>query len=134
MLALDGPVPPGVNATTLGGDFALAGFASEVYRQTTEDLIRCLENSFWHFGGVPKVLVPDNLKAGVQIPDWFDPELPKLRAFAQHYHLAILPVDSLPCKPCPAPVICLNSFFVDNQLSTFTINIWRVARRTNWDE
>jgi hypothetical protein len=37
-------------------------------------------------------VVLDNLKAGVEQPDWFDPELnPKLRAFAAYYGLAILP-------------------------------------------
>ena len=34
----------------------------------------------------------DNLKAGVETPDWYDPDLnPKLRAFAEHYGVAILP-------------------------------------------
>jgi hypothetical protein len=36
--------------------------------------------------------VLDNLKASVRTPDWFDPVLnPKLRSFADHYGLAILP-------------------------------------------
>jgi transposase/transposase-like protein len=68
------------------------GYSEAVYRQTTEEFIRCLENAFGHFGGVPQTLVPDNLKAGVLTPDWFDPVLnPKLRSFAEHYGLAILP-------------------------------------------
>jgi hypothetical protein len=63
-----------------------------VYRQTTDEFIRCLEDAFCHFGGVPKTLVLDNLKAGVTKPDWFDAELnPKLRSFAEHYGLALLP-------------------------------------------
>lgn len=68
------------------------GYSEAVYRQTTEEFLRCLENALHHFGGVPKTLVLDNLKAGVEQPDWFDPELnPKLRSFAEHYGLAILP-------------------------------------------
>jgi len=68
------------------------GYSEAVYRQTTEEFIRCLENAFHHFGGLPQALVLDNLKAGVETPDWYDPELnPKLRAFADHYGLAILP-------------------------------------------
>jgi hypothetical protein len=51
-----------------------------------------LENAFWHFGGVPKTLVPDNLKAAVLKADWYDPDLnPKLRSFCEHYGTALLP-------------------------------------------
>jgi transposase len=68
------------------------GYSEAVYRQTTEAFLGCLENAFAHFGGAPRVLVPDNLKAGVIVPDWFDPELnPKLRAFGAHYGVAIVP-------------------------------------------
>jgi transposase len=71
------------------------GYSEAVYRQTTEEFIRCLENAFGHFGGVPKALVLDNLKAGVKQPDWYDPDLnPKLRSFADHYGLAVLPTRS----------------------------------------
>jgi transposase len=67
-------------------------YSEAVYRQTTEEFIRCLEDGFRHFGGAPKVVVLDNLKAGVETPDWYDPDLnPKLRAFAEHYGVAILP-------------------------------------------
>ena len=67
-------------------------YSEAVDRQTTENFIRCLENAFAHFGGVPQTLVIDNLKAAVTTADWFDPELnPKLRAFAEHYGMAILP-------------------------------------------
>jgi transposase len=68
------------------------GYSEAVYRQTTDTFLLCLENAFAHFGGVPRTLVVDNLKAAVLQPDWYDPELnPKLRSFAEHYGLAILP-------------------------------------------
>jgi transposase len=68
------------------------GYSEATFRQTTEDFIRCLENAFAHFGGIPKTLVIDNLKAAVAHPDWFDPELvPKLRSFCAHYGTTILP-------------------------------------------
>ena len=70
-------------------------YAEAVHRQTTDDFLRCLENAFAHFGGVPKTLVIDNLRAAVKQPDWFDPELcPKARSFAEHYGTAILPTKS----------------------------------------
>jgi transposase len=68
------------------------GYAEAVYRQSTDDFLRCLENAFAHFGGVPQTLVIDNLRAAVVRADWFDPELcPKVRSFAEHYGIAILP-------------------------------------------
>jgi transposase InsO family protein len=60
--------------------------------QTTDDFLRALENAFRHFGGVPRTLVIDNLKAAVAHPDWFDPELtPKVQSFCRHYGTVILP-------------------------------------------
>jgi len=67
-------------------------YSEATFTQTAEDFIRCLENAFAYFGGVPQTLVIDNLKAAVLHPDWFDPVLnPKLQAFAQHYNTVILP-------------------------------------------
>jgi transposase len=43
-------------------------------------------------GGVPEVLVPDNLKAGVKSPHLYEPELnPTYQEFAKHYGLAVVP-------------------------------------------
>jgi len=68
------------------------GYSEVTYRQTTEDFIACLENALWHFGGVPRTIVIDNLRAAVKHPDWFDPELvPRLQAFCRHYGTTILP-------------------------------------------
>jgi len=67
-------------------------YSEVVDRQTTENFIRCLENAFWHFGGVPQRLVLDNLRAAVRNPDWYDPELnPKIEAFARHYGAVVMP-------------------------------------------
>lgn len=68
------------------------GYAESVLRQSTDDFLRALENAFAHFGSVPRTLVIDNLRAAVTRADWFDPELcPKVRSFAAHYGIAILP-------------------------------------------
>jgi transposase len=67
-------------------------YSEAVFRQTTEEFIRCLENAFHHFGGVPKTLVTDNLAAAVTKADWYDPDLnPKILAFCEHYSTVILP-------------------------------------------
>jgi transposase len=68
------------------------GYSEAVARQTTDDFLRCLEGAFRHFGGVPRCLVLDNLRAAVTKADWFDPELnPKVRSFAEHYGTVFLP-------------------------------------------
>ena len=67
-------------------------YSEATFTQTTEDFFRCLENAFAQFGGVPRTLVIDNLKAAVAHPDWFDPELtPKVQSFCRHYGTVILP-------------------------------------------
>lgn len=67
-------------------------YSEVVDRQTTENFIRAIENAFWHFGGSPKVLITDNLRAAVKKADWFDPELnPKIESFCRHYGVVILP-------------------------------------------
>ena len=68
------------------------GYSEAVYRQTTDDFLRCLEGAFRHFGGVPRRLVLDNLKAAVKKADWFDPEInPKVRSFGEHHGTVFLP-------------------------------------------
>lgn len=68
------------------------GYSEAVFTQSTDDFIQCLENAFEHFGGVPRTIVIDNLKAGVLKADWFDPELnPKLEEFCRHYGTTVLP-------------------------------------------
>ena len=68
------------------------GFSEAVLRQTTDDFLRCLEDAFRHFGGVPRHLILDNLKAAVTKADWFDPEInPKVRSFGEHYGTVFLP-------------------------------------------
>ena len=68
------------------------GCSEVLWQQTTENFIRALENAFRHFGGVPRTLVIDNLRAAVSKADWFEPELnPKVLSFCEHYGTVILP-------------------------------------------
>lgn len=68
------------------------GYSEAVFRQTMDDFLLCLENSFWDWGGVPRIMRIDNLKAAVKHPDWYDPELnPKVQSFCAHYGTVILP-------------------------------------------
>jgi transposase len=68
------------------------GYSEVVWQQTTESFIRCLENAFRYFGGVPRTLVIDNLRAAVTQTDWYDPELnAKVAEFCRHYGTVMLP-------------------------------------------
>jgi len=49
--------------------FSRRAYSEAVYHQTTENFLRCLENAFWYFGGVPQTIVIDNLKAAVNRAD-----------------------------------------------------------------
>ncbi len=72
--------------------FSRKGYSEVVYHQNTDNFIRCLENAFWHFGGVSRALVIDNLKAAVKNADWYDPDVhPKIQSFCEHYGTVILP-------------------------------------------
>jgi len=67
-------------------------YSEAIYHQTTENFIRCLENAFWHIGGVPRTLIIDNLKAAVAKADWYDPDVhPIIQSFCEHYGTVILP-------------------------------------------
>lgn len=72
--------------------YSRKGYSEVVWRQTSDNFVSALENSFYFFGGVPKRLVIDNLKAAVKRADWYDPEIhPKLQSFAAHYGTVFVP-------------------------------------------
>ncbi len=75
--------------------FSRKAYSEAFFRQDTEHFIRGLENAWRAFGGVPRTVNLDNLKAAVLHADWADPDLnPKLASFARHYGFAVLP-----CRP-----------------------------------
>jgi len=75
--------------------YSRKAYSEAFFHQTTENLLRGIENAFRSFGGVSKIINLDNLRAAVQKADWCDPQLnPKLLAFCQHYGCALLP-----CRP-----------------------------------
>ena len=76
---------------------SVLGFSNYVFSEATasQDLscwigshVRCFE----FLGGVPALLVPDNLKSGVTSPDLYEPLLNETyREMAEHYSVAIFP-------------------------------------------
>jgi transposase len=60
--------------------------------QTSEDWIGSHVRALAFFGGVPEIIVPDNLKAGVTHASHYEPELNRAYAeFAEHYGVAVIP-------------------------------------------
>lgn len=63
--------------------------------QTKEDFIDCCRHSFEYFGGVPKAVVPDNLKSAVTKSSKYEPVINEsFASFAEHYNTVILPARS----------------------------------------
>lgn len=73
-------------------------YAEASWTQGLADWIGAHVRMFRDFGGVPRLVVPDNLKSGVHKASFYDPELNRSYAMmASHYGVGILPAR--PRKP-----------------------------------
>ena len=73
-------------------------FAEATLSQTLPDWLNSHARALSFFGGVPRLIVPDNLKSGVTKPCRYDPDLnPSYQQLASHYGCAIMPAR--PRKP-----------------------------------
>jgi len=67
-------------------------FARAVFRMDQQAWLECHVAAFTCFGGVPKRVVPDNLKTGVLTPDLYDPRFNRsYEEMAHHYGFLIDP-------------------------------------------
>jgi transposase len=67
-------------------------YAEATWTQTLPDWIEAHVGMFRFFGGVPRLVVPDNLKSGVNKASFYDPEINRSYAMmAAHYGVGILP-------------------------------------------
>lgn len=67
-------------------------FVAATRTQGKEDWIGSHVRAFAFFGGVPAIVVPDNLKSGVRSPCFYEPDLnPTYREMAEHYGVAVIP-------------------------------------------
>ena len=70
-------------------------FAMASFTQRLPDWIEGQSRALAYFGGVPKAIVCDNLKAAVAKALWFEPTLNQtFAAMAEHYDTTILPTRS----------------------------------------
>lgn len=71
------------------------GYAMAVPSQKVEDFLHALSSCLRHIGGVPRILVTDNLKSSVTRPDRYMPELNVIMEdFANHYGCVTIPARS----------------------------------------
>jgi transposase len=65
------------------------------WSQKLPDWINGHVRMFTFFGGVPEIVVPDNLKSGVKSPCRYEPDLnPTYQDLAEHYGVAVIPARS----------------------------------------
>lgn len=96
-------------------------FACATPRQTTADWIDAQVQALEFFGGVPKLIVPDQPRALVKTPDRYDPELnPTYAEFTQHYGCTALPAR--PGHPRDKPKV---------EGSVLLVQRWILARLRN---
>jgi transposase len=79
---------------------AVLGYSQYTYAEASlsqqkDDFIASVENALHYYGGVPRVLVPDNLKSAVTKSCRYDPCLNEdFQDMANHYQCAIMPARS----------------------------------------
>jgi transposase len=67
-------------------------FACASWSQNQADWIKAHVKAFEFFGGVPELVVPDNLKSAVHKTHRYDPDInPSYQQLASHYQCAIVP-------------------------------------------
>ena len=67
-------------------------YAEACFSQDTDAWLSAHSRAFTFLGGVPEILVPDNLKTGVKTPDRYEPEIARGMAdLAAHYGVAVIP-------------------------------------------
>jgi transposase len=73
-------------------------YAEATWTQQLPDWISSHVRAFAFLGGVPGLLVPDNLKSGVRSACYYEPDInPTYQELARHYGTAVLPARV--CKP-----------------------------------
>lgn len=71
------------------------GFALAVPSQTVDDFVYAINKCFRAIGGVPKIIVTDNLKASVVKADRYEPDINHvMERLADHYGCVVIPARS----------------------------------------
>jgi len=67
-------------------------FAMAVKTQSVEDFLFALRKCLEYFGGVPEILIPDNLKSAIIKASRYEPDINRaLEDFCNHYGMTVIP-------------------------------------------
>jgi len=96
-------------------------FACATARQTTADWLGACADAFEFIEGVPLLLVPDQTRAMVAVPNAYEPQVgPLVEEFARHYGITVLPAR--PGRPRDKPKV---------EVGVQVVERWILARLRN---
>ncbi len=72
--------------------YSLYAYVEAFFSMDMESWITAHVHMYQYFGGVTRMLVPDNLRTGVDRSDWYTPKINKTyHEMAEHYDTAVIP-------------------------------------------
>jgi transposase len=97
-------------------------YAEAFMSRNQENWIAAHVNAYHHFGGVARVLIPDNLKTGVDRIRWYTPVINRVyQEMAEHYGVAVIPARVR--KPKDKPSV---------EGAVGMMSTWIIATLRNW--
>ena len=97
-------------------------YVEAFFSRNQENWIAAHVNTYRYFGGVTRILIPDNLKTGVDRVEWYNPVINKsYHEMAEHYGTAVIPARVR--KPKDKPSV---------EGTVGDISTWIIAALRNW--
>lgn len=99
-------------------------FAMAVRSQSIADFLHALACCLEDFGGVPQLIVPDNLKSAIAQPSRYEPQVNRsLEDFANHHGTAIMPARTYKPK---------DKALVENQVKLIYTRVYAKLRKEHF--
>lgn len=87
---------PGVNLSLLWSEYSAACYVEACDDMKGDNWLKCHIHAYAYYGGVTRLLIPDNLKTGVTHNTKFETKLNRsYQELAEHYDTAIVPARVL---------------------------------------
>ena len=110
------PIINSVEGKIRGANIFVATFGASNYfyteahfEQTKKNWINAHVRAFEYFRGVSEILVPDNLKAGVTSPCYYEPDInATYHEMSEHYNIVVIPARVRKPKDKAAVEVCVQ--------------------------